>query len=65
MLPKPKKKEELLKIDNWRPISLINVDYKIGSKALAARLEKVLPSIINSNRLALLKEDSLGNVHGQ
>ena len=33
-------------ISNWRPISLINVDVKIGSNAIAKRLESVLPSII-------------------
>ena len=35
LLLKPKKKEELKKIENRRPIMLLNVDYKIGSKALA------------------------------
>ena len=32
-------------ISNWRPISLINVDAKIGSKAIAKTLECVLPNI--------------------
>ena len=39
---------ELLK--NWRPISLLNVDYKIGSKAFASRLQLILPSILNSDQ---------------
>ena len=41
--------------DKRRPISLLNVDYKIGSKALATRLEKVLPDIINHNQCAYVK----------
>ena len=60
LLPKPKKKEELLKIDNWRPFSLINVDYKIGSKALAVMLEKVLPSISNSSQAGFVKGRFIG-----
>ena len=42
-------------IENWRPISLLKVDYKIGSKALALRLEKVLPNIIHENQCAYVK----------
>ena len=42
-------------LSNWRPISLINVDVKIGSKAIAKRLENVLPSIIHYNQCAYVK----------
>ena len=41
-----KKDRDIRLIKNWRPISLVNVDVKIGSKAIAKRLEKVLPYII-------------------
>jgi hypothetical protein len=42
------KKGEREDIRNWRPITLLNVDYKIISKILAERLKKVLPKIINT-----------------
>ena len=39
-------------IKNWRPISLVNVDVKIGSKAVAKRLETVLPHILRRRAYA-------------
>ncbi len=39
----------------WRPVSLINVGVKIGSKCIAKRLEKVLPTIIHHNQNAYVK----------
>lgn len=38
MLPKANKDTSL--IDNWRPISLLNTDYKIISKVIANRIKK-------------------------
>ena len=49
-------------ISNWRPISLINVDVKIGSKAIAKRLESVLSStIIHFNQCAYVKGRTVFN----
>ena len=45
---------------NWRPISLINVDTKITSKALAARMENVLTSIVHCNQTAYVKDRYIG-----
>ena len=50
-----KKNRDRRLIKNWRPISLVNVDAKIGSKAIAKRLEKVLPQIIHFDQYAYVK----------
>ena len=50
-----KKGKDKRQITNWRPISLINVDAKIGSKAIASRLKAVLPDVIHHNQNAYLK----------
>ena len=49
------KKGEREDIRNWRPITLLNVDYKIISKILAERLRKVLPTIINTDQKGFVK----------
>ena len=37
---------------NWRPISLLYIDYKTVSKALVARLKDILPKIKSSEQSA-------------
>lgn len=40
---------------SFRPISLISVDNKLLSKLLAARLEKLLPSLINTDQTGFIQ----------
>ena len=48
-----KEKGDTDDLKNYRPISLINVDLKILTKALTSRLKKVLPSVIHYTHTAV------------
>ena len=54
-----KKDKDKRFIKNWRPISLINVDVKIASKAIARRLELILPNLIHPNQNDFIKGRSI------
>ena len=56
----PKKDKDKKHLKNWRPISLLNNDYKIAAKAIALRLEKVLPTIINPSQTGYVKGRYIG-----
>ena len=56
-IPERKKRKNRLYLENWRPISLLNIDYKIAAKVMAGRLSKVLPKLIN--------EDQTGYIQGR
>ena len=49
------KKGDRTQLKNWRPVTLLNTDYKILTKALANRLQEVLPLIVNSDQTACIK----------
>ena len=50
----PKEGDRLL-TNNWRPITLLNVVYKILAKVLAIKIEKILPNVINSTQTGFVK----------
>jgi hypothetical protein len=56
----PKKEKNRLFLKNWRPISLLNVDYNILAKCLASRLCKVLPHIIDEDQTGYVKGRFIG-----
>ena len=44
------KKGDRLDIRNWRPISLLNVDYKLASRVIAGRLLKVIDLVVSKDQ---------------
>jgi len=54
-----KKKRSRL-ITNWRPNSLLNIDYKIAAKVLANRLKQVLNNVISKDQTGFLKGRYIG-----
>ena len=57
-IPKGDKDKQYLK--NWRPISLLNVIYKLASACIANRLKKVLPKLINEDQTGFITGRYIG-----
>ena len=55
-----KKERDVRFIKNWRPISLLNVDLKIASKAISYRLRQVIPDLIHPDQTAYVKGRYIG-----
>ena len=58
LLPKNNKPREF--IQNWRPITLLNVEYKLLAGVLAAQIKKVLPKIIADDQKGFIKDRYIG-----
>ena len=53
------KKKEKWKIENYRPITLLNTDYKTYTKTIAMRLAEVAKSMIHEDQAGFVPERSL------
>ena len=56
----PKDDEYLLTLENWRPITILNMDYKIIAKVIATRIETLLPVLIHEDRTGFVKDRFFG-----
>lgn len=59
LIPKPNKDHLIL--DNWRPISLLNNDYKIFALVLANRLKSVLDTVIDECQSSFMQDRHISN----
>ena len=56
----PKKSKDKTILENLRPISLLNVNYKILTQVIAKRIENVLPRLINPDQTGYVKGRYIG-----
>ena len=54
------KKGEHENLQNWRPINLLNYDYKILAYVLASRLQKVIGNIVKNDLTGYIKGRFVG-----
>jgi len=56
----PKEDSDLSTLANWRPITLLNIDYKTASNVITKRLKKVLTLLINPDQTGFIKGRYIG-----
>ncbi len=56
----PKKDKDPVILKNWRPISLLNQDYKLLAKSIAERIKACLKNIIHKDQTGFLKGRYIG-----
>lgn len=52
----PKEDKDVMECSNYRPISVLNQDYRLFTAILARRLENILPGIIQLDQTGFIKE---------
>ena len=56
----PKDDSCLSELSNWRPLTLLNVDYKMLAKVIGQRIETILSSLIHSDQTGFIKGRFIG-----
>lgn len=57
----PKKNSDRRYVANWRPITLLNTDYKILTKAIAIRMQSCIKQIIHTDQNGFLRGRYIGS----
>ena len=56
-----KKGKNRMLLENWRPIALLNFDYKLLTKCLSNRIQSYLPRLIHPNQAGFVKGRFIGD----
>ena len=56
----PKKNNDLGNLNNWRPLTLLNTDYKIVTKTISNRIKKYISHIIENSQTGFIKGRYIG-----
>ena len=52
----PKEDSSLLQLENWRPVTLLNVDYKNSFKAIAKQIEPLLSFLVHPDQTDFVRD---------
>src|SRR5277367_3046326 len=63
IIPKSTDEELQKQIKMWRPISLLNADYKIITKILSFRIANAIEPILSKNQSCFAKRNIIDNLH--
>ena len=55
-----KEDSDLHLVKNWRPLTLLNCDYKIATKAISNHIKTVLPKLISNDQTGFIKDRFIG-----